>query len=96
MIRSRPPVDRVEVDQRTLLLYERQVLELSDLALFAFDAARDGIEVAALADRLVDAYGAPPEGGAIEAVGRIVADLRRIGALEPESPSPSSPRSPES
>lgn len=83
MIRSRTPVDRLTVDGRTLLLFEHQVVELSDLALLAHDAARDGIGADALAARLVDAYGTPPDGDAAGTVARVVGELRAIGAVEP-------------
>ena len=54
-----------------------------DLALLAHDAARDGIGADALAARLVDAYGTPPDGDAAGAVARVVGELRAIGAVEP-------------
>ena len=83
MLRSRRPVDRLEDDGRTLLLFEHQVVELSDLALMAFDAARDGIEPGLLTERLVHAFGSPPDGDPAAAVARVVEELRALGALEP-------------
>lgn len=85
MIRSRSPVDRLDHDGRTLLLFERQVVELSDLAQCAHDAALGGIEPDALADLLVATFGAPPNETPAEAVARIVEELRALGAVEPAS-----------
>ncbi|MFP5415551.1 MAG: DUF1015 domain-containing protein [Actinomycetes bacterium] len=81
MIRATTPVDRLDRDGRTLLLYERSVVELHPLGLAAFEASADGIDMDALTHRLVTTFGAPPEGAVADIVARIVADLVQRGVL---------------
>ena len=81
MIKALPVVDRLERDGRTLLLLEGQVVELSPVALAAYDAVSGGgLGVPELTDVLMDEFGAP-EGDADEAVRRLVDELASMGLL---------------
>lgn len=80
-ISALPVVDRLERDGRTLLLLENQVVELSPLALAAYDAASEPVTVAALADALVAAFGAPPDGDPLDAVQRVLDELGALGLV---------------
>ncbi len=74
-IRALPVVDRLERDGRTLLLLENQVVELSPLALAAYDAVSGPVGLAALTATLVATFGAPPEGDPSLAVRGVVDEL---------------------
>lgn len=77
-----PVVDRLERDGRTLLLLERQVVELSPLGLAAYDAASEPLTVAELTEVLVGLFGSPPEGDPSEGVQRLVDELVGLGLLQ--------------
>lgn len=81
MIRATPAVDRLDRDGRTLLLYERSVVELNPLGAAAFDAAADGIALDDLTTRLVEAFGSPPESPAADLVTALVTVLVERGVL---------------
>lgn len=81
MIKALPVVDRLERDGRTLLLLEGLVVELSPVALAAYDAVSDGgLGVPELTDVLVDEFGAP-EGAGDEVVRRLVQELASMGLV---------------
>ncbi len=85
MIRSIPPVDLLERDGRTVLLFDRQVLELNPLAHAAYRLARDWISIDDLTDLLVSEFGAP-EGDAATFVESLVEELSDLEVMERSKP----------
>lgn len=82
MIRALPVVDRLERDGRTLLLLQHQVIELSPLALAAYDAVASApLALADLTGRLVAEFGAPP-GDPVAAVQGVIDELMALGLVE--------------
>ena len=84
MIRALAPVDRLDRGDRTLLLYDRSVVELSPLGVALFEAAATGTTLAELTAAIVDVFGAPPEGSAGDLVHRAVTDLVQLSVLTRE------------
>ncbi len=85
MIRSIPPVDRLERDGRILLLYDRQVLELNPLARAAFELAGEWIVLSDLTARLVEKFGTP-DGDPVKFVESLVDELCDIEVMERSKP----------
>lgn len=81
-VRAVPVIDRLSRGDRTLLLLEHTVVELSPLALAAYDAASGGAGWDALTRTLVETFGTPPEGDAGEGVRRVVDELVGLGLVE--------------
>ena len=83
MIRARAALDRFERDGRVLLLFERQVVELSVLGLRAWELASDAVAEEALTAALVAEFGSPDAGSADAAVAGLVSELTSLGLLKP-------------
>lgn len=83
MIRALPVVDRLERGGRTLLLLEHQVVELSELALAAYDTVVAApLSLTELTGRLVAEFGVP-EGDPEVAMQGIVDELVGLGLVSP-------------
>lgn len=85
-ITALPVVDRLERDGRTLLLLEHTVVELSPLALAAYDTASTGVTIAVLSEELVNLFGQPADGDVRGAVARTVGELTTLGLVEVTHP----------
>ncbi len=80
-VRRIEPVDRLSRAGGSLLLYERELIQLGPIGTAIFDAAADVIEVGELADQLAATFGAPAEGSAAKATASAVDDLIARGVL---------------
>ncbi|WOP17197.1 PqqD family protein [Raineyella sp. LH-20] len=69
------PVDRLELDDGVLLLYDRTVIRLTDLGRAVVEMCEQPLTEAEIAERLAAEFGEPPEGGLLEATHRLVEDL---------------------
>lgn len=81
LVRRVPPVDALDRPEGLLVLTGRELVRLSDLAADVFRWSEAPVPLAALAARLVDAYGAPPEADALEATRVVVDDLAARGVV---------------
>nr|NLI51544.1 hypothetical protein [Propionibacterium sp.] len=81
-VRLVPPVDRLDFEEGSLLLYERRLVSLSVLGAAVADLSATPTTVAALAEGLREAFGDPADGSADEATAAVVAALLALGVLE--------------
>ncbi len=82
LVRLVPPVDRLDLDEGTLLLYERRLISLSVLGGAVADHTVEPVSVAALAGLLRTEFGDPADHSASDATASVVADLLDLGVLE--------------
>lgn len=82
-VRLVPPVDRLDLDEGTLLLYERRLVSLSVLGAAVADLSTEPVTAAALTESLRAEFGDPVAGSAAAATAEVVAALVDLGVLEP-------------
>jgi hypothetical protein len=82
IVRLVPPVDRLDLDEGTLLLYERRLISLSILGGAIADHAAAPVSLADLTALLRSEFGDPADGAASEATAEVVASLLELGVLE--------------
>jgi len=81
LVRRVTPVDVLDRPEGLLVLSDRELLRLGDLAADVFRWTERPVPLAALAQRLEESYGAPPDGDTVEATVGIVDDLVARGVL---------------
>lgn len=88
LVRLVPAVDRLDLAEGTLLLYERQLVSLSALGATIVDLAPEPIHPEALTRALIDEFGEPASGRASDATRGVLDELVGLGVLEwlPENP----------
>ena len=69
------PVDRLDREGESLLLYERQVVRLGPIGTAIFDRTAVPRDLAELAEALAEEFGPPATGTLIEVTRAAVADL---------------------
>ncbi len=84
------PVDALFRDDRALLLYDRELVELSPLGAEVFRATTGPTTVTALAEHLGAVFG-PPPGDPVAATAAVVAELVDRGVLRPAPPARKEP-----
>lgn len=82
-VRHVPPVDRLDFEEGSLLLYERTLVSLSVLGAAVVRHTAEPTSVADLADRLREEFGDPVAGSVEAATASVVDALVGTGVLEP-------------
>jgi len=78
----RTPADVLEVDGESLVLLGDRVVRLSPIATAVFGLTATPRTVAELAVALEEMFGAPADGGTVDAAAAVVEELVAVGALQ--------------
>lgn len=75
------PVDMLESDEGSLLLYQHRLVALSPLGAATYELVGDGVTRSGLAELLIETFGEPPGRSLTEAVDELVSSLLSEGVL---------------
>lgn len=81
-VRHVTPCDMLVRDGEGLLLYDSQLVRLSELGLAIIELSRNPIDHKALAESLLESFGSPADGDVMGATRAALDAMCRLGVLE--------------